>query len=109
MRQKKISQLILIYLLLPGIHMHLWSQEFPQIRILSVHRVFDNGEHNAFTDLCRYNGRYYLTFRSCPDGHGIHPTSSIIILTSTDYKIWHESFRFHVAERDTRDPHFFIF
>ncbi len=22
-----------------------------------------------FTDLCRFHGQLYLTFRSCPDGH----------------------------------------
>jgi hypothetical protein len=109
MSQKQISLFPLICLLVLGICMQLWSRELPQVRILSVNRVFYNGEHNAFTDLCRYNGSYYLTFRSCPDGHGIHPTSSIIVLTSVDSKVWQESFRFHVPERDTRDPHFLIF
>jgi hypothetical protein len=50
-----------------------------------------------------------LTFRSCPDGHMVHPTSSIIVLTSRDNQVWSEVHRFRVKDRDTRDPHFLIF
>lgn len=81
----------------------------PEVRVVSVRRVFDNGEHNAFTDLCRFKGRFYLTFRSCPDGHPVHPTASIIVLTSDDANTWRQVHRFNVENRDTRDPHFLIF
>lgn len=56
------------------------AEELPKVNVVSVRRVFHNGEHNAFTDMCRFEGRFYLTFRSCPDGHGVYPTSSIIVL-----------------------------
>ncbi|MCP4608106.1 MAG: hypothetical protein GY845_05270 [Planctomycetes bacterium] len=81
----------------------------PEVEVSNVRRVFYNGEHNAFTDLIRFKGKYYLTFRSCPDGHMVHPTSSIIILASDDAKEWEQVHRFSVAKRDTRDPHFLIF
>ncbi|HVX61912.1 MAG TPA: hypothetical protein VHC19_14950 [Pirellulales bacterium] len=81
----------------------------PQVSVLSVRRVFHNGEHNAFTDLCRFRGQLYLTFRSCPDGHMVHPTASIIVLRSPNGEQWEQIHRFHVAERDTRDPHFLVF
>jgi len=81
----------------------------PKVEVVSIRKAFDNGEHNAFTDLCRFQGRYYLTFRSCPDGHGVHPTSSIIVLASDDTNTWNEVHRFHVPLRDVRDPHFLIF
>ena len=80
-----------------------------KVRVTSVRRVFHNGEHNAFTDLCRFRDRFYLTFRSCPDGHMVHPTASIIVLASPDGERWEQVHRFHVAERDTRDPHFLVF
>ncbi len=80
-----------------------------KVRVVSVRRVFHNGEHNAFTDLVRFKDKLYLTFRSCPDGHMVHPTASIIILTSDDGQDWQQVHRFHVAERDTRDPHFLVF
>ena len=81
----------------------------PQVRITNIRRVFHNGEHNAFTDLVRFRDRFYLTFRSCPDGHMVHPSASIIILASTDAKQWEQVHRFSVDKRDTRDPHFLIF
>jgi hypothetical protein len=81
----------------------------PKVRVDAIRRVFHNGEHNAFTDLCKYRGQYYLTFRSCPDGHGVHPTSSIIVLTSGDGQAWTKSHQFRVERRDTRDPHFLVF
>jgi len=81
----------------------------PQVKVTNIRRAFHNGEHNAFTDLCRFHGTYYLTFRSCPDGHMVHPTSRILVLSSDDGSEWREVHSFHVARRDCRDPHFLIF
>lgn len=83
--------------------------DLPRVKVLSVRRVFHNGEHNAFTDLVRFKGRLYLAFRSCPDGHMVHPTASIIILASDDGREWQQVHRFSVLLRDTRDPHFLVF
>lgn len=85
------------------------GNEPPAVAVTNVRRVFDNGEHNAFTDMIRFRDRFYLTFRSCPDGHGVHPTSSIIILESRDRREWKQVHRFRVPKRDVRDPHFLIF
>jgi len=85
------------------------KSELTEVRVSNIRRVFHNGEHNAFTDLVRFRDRLYLTFRSCPDGHGIHATSSIIVLASDDAKCWEQVHRFSVPKRDTRDPHFLVF
>ena len=45
--------------------------DLPEVHIDAIHRVVDDGLHNAFTDLCRYLDRVYLAFRCCPDGHFI--------------------------------------
>jgi len=81
----------------------------PAVRVLRVRRVFHNGEHNAFTDLCRFKDRFYSTFRSCPDEHDVRPSSSIIVLTNKDAERWEQVCRFSIPKPDTRDPHFFIF
>lgn len=81
----------------------------PAVQVANIRRVFHNGEHNAFTDLVRFNGKLYLTFRSCPDGHMVHPTSSIVVLRSDDGQQWQPVHRFAVEQRDTRDPHFLVF
>ena len=52
------------------------GDKVPPVKVAAVRRVFHNGEHNAFTDLVRFQGKLYLTFRSCPDGHAVHPTAS---------------------------------
>ena len=39
----------------------------------------------------------------------VHPTASIIILSSADTKNWELVHRFSVDKRDTRDPHFLVF
>ncbi len=86
------------------------GETLPNVEVRSVRRVFHNGEHNAFTDLCRFQGQLYLTFRSCPEGHMVHPTASIIILRSLDEGTnWTLVHRFSVKDRDTRDPHFLVF
>ncbi len=81
----------------------------PKVRVEGLRRAFHNGEHNAFTDLVRFRGRFYLTFRSCPDGHMVFPTSSIIVLSSEDGQTWEPVHRFSVPKRDVRDPHFLVF
>ena len=82
----------------------------PQVTVGKIRRVFHNGEHNAFTDLCRFRDQLYLTFRSCPDGHMVHPTASTIVMRSADEGVtWEEVHRFSVKDRDTRDPHFLVF
>lgn len=86
------------------------QSELPSVKVENIRRVFHDGQHNAFTDLVRYQGKLYLAFRSCPDGHMVHPTSSIIILTSEDDGLhWEKVHQFRVKLRDTRDPHFLVF
>ena len=76
------------------------------VSVKNVRLAFNNGEHNAFTDLTWFKGDIYLTFRSCPDGHMVFPTSRIIVLKSSTGKDWQEVHSFSVNNRDTRDPHF---
>ncbi|REK15608.1 MAG: exo-alpha-sialidase [Planctomycetota bacterium] len=86
------------------------AEEPPKVKVSNIRRAFHNGEHNAFTDLVRFGDKLYLTFRSCPDGHMVHPTSSILVLASDDNgKSWEQVHRFGVPKRDTRDPHFLVF
>lgn len=81
----------------------------PTVTVEHIRRVFHNGEHNAFTDLIRWRGKFWLTFRSCPDGHAVSSKASIIVLSSADAKAWVPVHRFSVPKRDTRDPHFLAF
>lgn len=84
--------------------------ELPALEITNIRRAFHNGEHNAFTDLISWQGKVWLTFRSCPDGHMVFPSSRIIVMSSDDQGIsWEKEHEFSVPLRDTRDPHFLDF
>ena len=101
-------------LLMLTVQANVWAQQYspkslPSIKVLDVRRAFHNGEDNAFTDLCRFGDHIYLCFRSCPDGHMVHPSASIIVLRSRDGKEWQQVHRFQVPRRDTRDPRFVTF
>jgi len=85
------------------------SGDTPDVVVSKVRRVFDDGHHNAFTDLIVFKNSFYLACRSCPDGHGVSPNASIVILSSRDGDTWEEVHRFSVPQRDTRDPHFLVF
>ncbi|WP_164103670.1 hypothetical protein [Candidatus Laterigemmans baculatus] len=106
----RISRLAAVFLLIACVAGGpVVAEELPQVEVSNIRRVFHNGEHNAFTDLIRFRDQLFLTFRSCPDGHMVHPTSSILVLSSKDGQDWKQVHRFSVAKRDTRDPHFLIF
>ncbi|MDG2124266.1 MAG: hypothetical protein P8J87_11235, partial [Verrucomicrobiales bacterium] len=81
----------------------------PTVTVSGIRLAFDDGHHNAFTDLTVFNNTFFLACRSCPDGHGVSPNASVVILSSPDAKDWQEVHRFSVPERDTRDPHFLVF
>lgn len=81
----------------------------PSVTLTDVKTVYETGSHSAFTDMTWFKGKIYLAFRSCPDGHMVHPTSSIIILASTNGEDWEMVYRFGIKGRDTRDPHFVVF
>lgn len=80
----------------------------PAIEIISVRQIFNDGNHNAFTDLCQWNGEFYTAFRSSPSGHDTSDDASIVILGSADGVQWREVHRCRVAGWDLRDPHFLI-
>ena len=80
----------------------------PAVKVENIRRAFHNGEHNAFTDLIRWRDKFWLTFRSSSEGHGVFSSGSVIVLSSRDARSWQQVHRFSVLERDTRDPHFLI-
>ncbi|GAB5403125.1 MAG: hypothetical protein Aurels2KO_13560 [Aureliella sp.] len=84
------------------------ANDLPQVQVTDIRVAFDDGNHNAFTDMIRYRDQYWLTFRTCPDGHMVHPTSEVVVLRSMDGDTWKEATRFSVPNRDVRDPHFAI-
>jgi hypothetical protein len=71
-------------------------------RILSVEKIWDQGEHNAFTDIVQWKDAWYCTFREA-DNH-VGTDGNIRIIRSADGATW-ESCGFLTEEGiDLRDP-----
>jgi hypothetical protein len=70
--------------------------------ILEVRKIWDVGAHNAFTDLVRWNDRWWCTFREA-DAH-VGGDGAIRILTSRDGKKWESTALLTEKGIDLRDP-----
>jgi hypothetical protein len=74
----------------------------PQIELISVERIWDEGDHNAFTDLVRFQGAWYCTFRE-GDGH-VRGDGLIRIIRSEDGESWTSAALLEEPGIDLRDP-----
>lgn len=74
--------------------------------LLSAAKIWDQGKHNAFTDLIRWRDRWYVAFREA-DGH-IGGDGKIRVLESQDGSKWEPVGLVAETEIDLRDPHLSI-
>jgi hypothetical protein len=68
-----------------------------------VRKIWDQGPHNAFTDLIRFQERWYCVFREGKD-HA-KGAGTIRAITSTDGKTWESAALLEWPGVDLRDPH----
>lgn len=73
-------------------------------QILSVKKIWDTGEHNAFTDLVRFNGKWYCTFRESAAHVG--GDGKARVLASDDGQRWESTALLAEKGIDLRDPKF---
>ena len=71
--------------------------------LIEVRKIWDKAPHNAFTDLIRWNDRFYCVFRegrghACTDG-------KIRVLGSNDVDVWVSAALIALAGYDLRDAH----
>ena len=70
--------------------------------IVSVVKIWDHGEHNAFTDLIRFRDSWWCTFREAKD-HG-RSIGKVRVIVSRDGKEWVSAALVAQAGIDLRDP-----
>jgi hypothetical protein len=70
--------------------------------VVSVEKIWDKGTHNAFTDLIRWRGQWYCSFRE-GDAH-VGGDGKLRVLTSADGKAWASAALVAEAGIDLRDP-----
>ena len=74
------------------------------IEQIEVHKIWNQGTHNAFTDLIRFDGRWFCVFRES-SGHR-EWDGALRILTSADGVTWSTAASIHCPApfQDLRDP-----
>src|SRR5687767_12546487 len=70
--------------------------------LVTVARIWDAGAHNAFTDLIRWRGKWYCTFREA-DAH-VGGDGQLRVLESTDGSKWESAALIGETRIDLRDP-----
>lgn len=73
-----------------------------QAELLEVRKIWEQGEHNAFTDLTRYKDAFFCAFREAK-AH-VAPDGGIRILTSADGGAWESAAHITRPDVDLRDP-----
>lgn len=71
-------------------------------QIVSVVKIWDQGKHNAFTDLARWRGKWYCTFREA-DAH-VGGDGQLRVLESADGQQWASIALLSEPGIDLRDP-----
>jgi hypothetical protein len=75
-------------------------------QLVSVKKIWAAGAHNAFTDLVRYDGKWFCTFRES-EGH-VGGDGTARVLVSRDGDTWESAALLTEAGIDLRDPKFAV-
>jgi hypothetical protein len=79
-----------------------WNVVAAETQIVSHRKIWDQGQHNAFTDLIRWHDRWYCTFREA-EGH-VGGDGQLRVLTSSDGQQWESAALVGEKGIDLRDP-----
>ncbi|QDU80224.1 hypothetical protein Pla110_19480 [Polystyrenella longa] len=82
------------------------SLEASEPKLLSVEKIWDQGEHNAFTDIVWFNDKFFVTFRESADHVG--GDGQIRVLVSENGDDWNSASLIEEEGVDLRDPKFSI-
>jgi len=71
------------------------------VRLVEVQRIWDQAPHNAFTDLVRFQDRWFCVFRE-GKGH-VSPDGALRVITSIDGNTWESAALITSRDSDLRD------
>src|SRR5262249_49368619 len=74
----------------------------PKAELVELRKIWDQGAHNAFTDLIRFRDRWYCTFRE-GKGH-VSLDGALRVISSVDGKSWESAALLTSKTADLRDP-----
>jgi hypothetical protein len=96
----KLSRLLFVTLFITTLTAPAFTQDTPEL--VSVNKIWDQGDHNAFTDLIRFNDTWYCVFREA-SGH-VKGNGCIRVIASTDGESWTSRALLQQDGIDLRDP-----
>ncbi|MGD9648126.1 MAG: sialidase family protein [Pirellulales bacterium] len=70
-------------------------------RLVEVKKIWDRAPHNAFTDLVRFNDRWYCVFRE--GAAHVSPNGALRVIASADGEHWESAALITSATSDLRD------
>ena len=71
------------------------------VRLVESRRIWDAAPHNAFTDLVRFNGRWFCVFRE--GATHVSPDGKLRVIESADGEQWTSAALIELAGADLRD------
>jgi len=74
--------------------------------LISVQKIWDKGQHNAFTDLLRWRGKFYCAFRE--GRKHVSTDGAIRVVTSEKGETWQSVTLLKLEGYDLRDAHLCI-
>ena len=100
----RLLQLLLV--VFPAWWLGLGPARAQEPQLVSVAKIWDQGRHNAFTDLIRWHDHWFCTFREA-DAH-VGGDGKLRVLESTDGNSWEPVGLIQEGGIDLRDPHLSI-
>ena len=100
MKTNPFRNLLIFLFLLCG---HVNAEDHMVMKVLNVQKIWDAAPHNAFTDLERFNGRWYCAFREGKGHAGGRDYGKLRVIHSGDGKDWKSAALLETKGVDLRD------
>jgi len=79
------------------------AEEASPVELVSVTKIWDQGQHNAFTDIIRFHDKWFVSFRE-GEAHVYGEDGKIRIIASNDGEKWESAALMAEEGVDLRDP-----
>ena len=77
---RRFSLLLVLLAIVPPI-------QAVELELVGVDKIWDKAPHNAFTDMVRFQNRWYVAFREAKS-HGVAGDGDVRVIRSPDGKRW---------------------
>lgn len=101
MKKRRVKMLLLLFLCVLVFPAQAVPKDLPND--IKIKKIWDSAGHNAFTDLIKFNGNYYCSFRE-GSGHVPGTDGLVRILKSSDGGNWESVALLEKPGIDLRDP-----